>query len=74
MTITHQLVIALRPGHAAEADRLERELRAIDGVVVTGAFRGRIQATASDSALAEIRRCSGDIAHVEVQARRELPE
>jgi hypothetical protein len=73
MSTTHHLVIALRPEHAAEAARVEHELRAMEGVSVTGAFRGRIQATASADALAAIRRKVEKIALVEEQVPRQLP-
>lgn len=73
MTTTHHLVIAVLPEHAAQAERVERELRAMPGVQVTGAFRGRIQATASAAALAEIRDALKSVARVEEQASRRLP-
>ncbi|HSX59225.1 MAG TPA: hypothetical protein VLF18_03395 [Tahibacter sp.] len=74
MSTTLRLVIALRRDQHARGDRLDRELRAIPGVTVLGAFRGRVQATADEAALAEIRRRVGDIAEVEVEERRGLPD
>lgn len=74
MDTKHRLVIAVRPEHAAQAEHVERELRAIKGVSVIGAFRGRFQADASDSGLAEIRRRVGNLALIEEQKSRGLPE
>lgn len=74
MATKHRLVIAVRPEHAAQIEHVERELHAIEGVSVVGAFRGRFQADADAHGIAEIRRRIGDVALIEEQKSRGLPE
>ena len=72
---TQHLVIALnRENESAAPEDLERELRAIDGVSILGAFRGRVQVTATAAALSEIRERWGSEVKVELSEPRDIPE